>query len=126
MKSGGFDFVRALAHLSIGCEGECTQSIGRNLDISHAIAREARQRTRRRSFLALDNERCWNRDARRGLREQNVFENFLPREIPARRLAGSSGNDGYCRLGLIHAVLVRAASTTVMVDVQHLNAAAAD
>src|SRR5262249_15750890 len=126
MKSGGFDFVRALAHLSIGCEGECTQSIGRNLDISHAIAREARQRTRWRSLLALDNERCWSRDARRGLREQNVFENVLPREIPALRLAGSSGYDGYCRLGVIHPVHVRAACAAVMVDVQHINAAAAD
>src|SRR5262245_15836758 len=58
-------------------EGERTRSIGRYLDIAHAIAREARQRTGRRSFLALDDERCRNRNARRSLREQNVFENGL-------------------------------------------------
>jgi hypothetical protein len=76
--------------------------------------------------VELDDERGRNRNARRGLREQNVFENVFPGEVPALRLAGSRGNDGYCRLGVIHPILDRAAFGTVMVDVQHINATTAD
>ena len=42
-------------------------------------------------------------------------------EILAFRFASSSGNDGYCRLGVIHSVHIRAAFAAVMVDVQHIN-----